>query len=154
MSARSGTPFVRPHSDFWLGLALVILGGIAAWMASGFDAMSRNYPIALSSAVIVLGALLVAKSRRPKAEIANFAIAGPVALIASLTLIAWIVALTYGLGYILPTFVMQAVFMTVCGVRGFGKVALIAAIITGVSYLAFIVGLGVRLPTTIAPWLM
>lgn len=154
MSDRSGNPSFRPHSDVWLGLSLIGIGGYAAWLASGFDALSRTYPVVLSVSLIALGALLIAQGARRRLETVSFMVSGHAALVATLTLVAWIVALTAGLGYLLPTFAMQLVFMLLCGVRGLRKSTLIAAAITGISYLAFIVGLGVRLPTTITPWLL
>ena len=153
MSERSGNPFVRPHSDVWVGVSFIVIGGAAAWLASGFDAMSRNYPIALSVALIALGAVLIAKASRQALETVPFRVSGQVALVTTLTLGGWIVALTGGLGYLLPTFAMQIVFALLCGVKGYRKVALIAAVITGVSYLAFIIGLGVRLPAPLTSWL-
>lgn len=154
MSDSSGNPSVRPHSDVWVGLSLVAIGGYAAWLASGFDALSRTYPIALSVALVALGALLVAKGARQRLETVPFRISGHAALVATLTLAVWIVALSAGLGYLLPTFAMQLVFLLLCGVSGYRKITLIAATITIVSYLAFIVGLGVRLPATITPWIL
>ncbi|WP_323035511.1 tripartite tricarboxylate transporter TctB family protein [Pararhodobacter sp.] len=154
MSEGSGNPTFRPHSDVWVGVSLMAIGGYGAWLASGFDALSRTYPIALSVSLIVLGALLVAKGARQRLETVPFKISGQAALFATLTLAAWIIALTSGLGYLLPTFVMQLVFLLLCGVSGYRKIILIAATITAVSYLAFIVGLGVRLPATLMPWIL
>ena len=49
---------------------------------------------------------------------------------------------------------MQFAFLLRCGAGGPGRAAAIAALITGVSYSVFILGLGVRIPDVIVPWLL
>lgn len=142
------------HSDTWTGLALMATGGIAAWLARGFDQMSRSYPMALAWVLVALGALLVINVLRRQTASASFRTPAQVALLALLILGLWTLALSSGLGYLLPTFVMQLCFILLCGSLGLIQAAMIAAAITGISYLAFIVGLGVRLPATLLPWLM
>ncbi|MFU1478252.1 tripartite tricarboxylate transporter TctB family protein [Roseovarius sp. C7] len=142
------------HSDAWTGLALMVTGGIAAWLARGFDQMSRSYPLVLGWVLVGLGALLLLNALRHKTPSVSFRIPGQVALLAALILGLWTMALSGGLGYLLPTFVMQLCFILLCGSCGLAQAAIIAATITGVSYLAFIVGLGVRLPATLLPWLV
>ncbi|QYX57595.1 tripartite tricarboxylate transporter TctB family protein [Roseovarius sp. SCSIO 43702] len=151
------SPDTRPllaHSDTYVGLALVLTGGIAAWLASGFDAYSRTYPLVLGCLLAILGAVLILRVVIGTTTHVSFATPAQVTGAASATILLWIAALTQGLGYLLPTFLMQCAFLWLCGVRAPVKLVLIAALVAGISYLAFIEGLGVRLPRTLAPWLL
>ncbi|MDP2779713.1 tripartite tricarboxylate transporter TctB family protein [Devosia sp.] len=154
MTERYGNLFVRAHSDLWVGLTFIALGCVGAWFASGFDTLSRSYPTVLSVSLVALGGTLIVKASHQEPDSVPFRVSAHAAFVATLTLVAWIAALTAGLGYLLPTFAMQVVFLLICGVRDYRKLGLIAAAITIVSYLAFIVGLGIRLPAAISPWIM
>lgn len=142
------------HSDTWLGALIATFGGVAAYMASGFDAMSRTYPLSLGVLLMGLGLSLVVKGLRPSGGHVSFAATVQVGVPAALLLILWIYALSFGLGYLVPTFTMQLAFLALCGVRSPMRLALIAGLITGVSYAVFAVVLSVRLPETLAPWLI
>ena len=139
-------------SDTWVGIALIGLGGVAAWMASDFDAYSRSYPLILSLLMFAFGALLVIKVAVGRAQHVSFAVPSRAALIATIVILLWIFSLSAGLGYLLPTFLMQLAFLVSCGQHS-SKAVIFAAMISGVCYLAFIVGLGVRLPASLSPWL-
>ena len=141
------------HSDTWVGLALAAVGAIAAWMAAGFDAASRGYPMVLGLLMAAFGTLLIGKVMVGKARHVCFSLPAKGALVVGVIVMLWIGALTVGLGYLLPTFAMQFAFLLNCGVRGPGKAAAIAALIAGASYPVFILGLGVRIPESLAPWL-
>ena len=154
MSDGSSKTTVLRHSDTWAGLALVLVGGLAGSMAREFDAISRPYPMALSLLLVGLGVLLIGKVLIGKAQHVSFAVPAQAALAATVIIALWIGAVSVGFGYLLPTFVMQFAFLLICGVRGPGKAAMIAAAVAGVSYLAFILGLGVRMPASLFPWLV
>lgn len=140
-------------SDVWIGLVLLAIGGGAAWMASGFDDASRPYPLALSVLMMILGAALSLKALLGRGEDQSFAHQLRVILPAATVLALWILALTNGFGYLLPTFAMEFAFMWMCGVRGLGRAATYAAVVTGGSYGIFVALLDVRLPASHLPWL-
>ena len=142
------------HSDTWIGLALVLVGVMAALKASGFDAPSRGYPMVLGAVLAAFGVVMIGKVMIGKARHVCFSLPAQAALTVAVIVMLWIGALTIGLGYVLPTFAMQFAFLLRCGGRGPGRAAAIAALITGVSYLVFILGLGVRIPEVIVPWLL
>jgi hypothetical protein len=145
---------VLSHSDTWLGIVIAASGGVAAYMASGFDAISRTYPLSLGVLLVALGLSLIVKGLRPSAGHVSFTAAVQVGVPAAVILVLWIYALSSGLGYLAPTFVMQAAFLALCGVRSPLRMAIIAALVTGVSYAVFAGALSVRLPETLAPWLI
>lgn len=140
--------------DAWVGMVLAVAGGAAGWMASGFDAMSRTYPMVLSLLLAGCGLILVFNVFRHKSENVSLVIPVQVTTLSAVIIGLWIVALSNGFGYLLPTFCMQFVFLRLCNIRSPRKIALFAALISGVSYLAFIVGLGVPLPETLASWIL
>ena len=150
----SDTKVVVRHSDTWVGLALVIVGAIASWRATGFDVASRNLPMMLGFLMVVFGVLLVRQVVTGKARHLDLSIPIRVTVVTAVTAMVWIGAITIGLGYLLPTFAMQFAFLLSCGVRDLGKAATIAALIASVSYLGFIAGLGLRIPASVAPWLI
>lgn len=143
----------RTSSDIWIGLVLLALGGGAAWMASGFDDASRPYPLALSVLMMILGLVLAGKALLGRGEDQSFSGQGRVAFPAVMVLALWILGLSYGLGYIVPTFAMELAFMWLCGVRGLGRAAAYAMLVTLGSYAVFIALLDVRLPAARLPWL-
>lgn len=145
---------VTRHSDTWVGLAVVIVGAIASWKATGFDVASRNFPMILGFLMVVFGVLLMRQVVTGKAKHVCFSIPIRVTMVTAITAMIWIGAITLGLGYLLPTFAMQLAFLLSCGVRSQGKAATIAALIACVSYLGFIAGLDLRLPESLAPWLI
>jgi hypothetical protein len=142
------------HSDTWLGVVIATFGGVAAYMASGFDAISRTYPLSLGILLMALGLSLIARGLRPSGRHVSFMATVQVGIPATLVLVLWIYALSFGLGYLLPTFTMQVTFLAFCGVRSPLRLALIAGLITGVSYAVFAIVLSVRLPETLASWLI
>lgn len=141
------------HSDTWIGVALAVLGAAASVMAAGFDANARTYPLALSLVLSGLGVALILRVALSDPKTVSFALPTRVTALSVCVLAPWIVSVSFGLGFVLPTFLMQLAFLQLCGLRPIGKAAAYAAIITAISYLAFIQGLGVRLPRPIAPWL-
>ncbi|RYH04479.1 tripartite tricarboxylate transporter TctB family protein [Salipiger sp. IMCC34102] len=146
---------ILAHSDTWIGIALVIFAGAAATRAAAFDPISRSYPLVLAVLLGVFGAGLiirVAASSAPKHV--PFALPAKVAALATVCIVLWIYALASGLGFVVPTMLLQLAFLTLCGVRPLARSALYAALITAGGYLAFVEGLGVRLPQTIAPWVL
>lgn len=142
------------QKDAWVGMVLTIAGGTAAWMANGFDAMSRTYPMVLSLLLAGCGLILVFNVLRNRSERVSSIIPVKVTILSAVIMSLWIVALSNGLGYLLPTFWMQFFFLRLCSKsHSARKTALFAALISGVSYLVFIVGLGVSLPETLLSWI-
>jgi len=106
--------------DVWLGGALALAGGAAAWDASGFDASSRVYPFTLSAAIALAGVwiglrpLLMRRRGLPVGSTGR--VAGGIALVAAV-LVAWIVCLDLGVGYLLPTVLASFALLWIAGVR-------------------------------------
>jgi len=145
---------IYAHSDTWTGLVLLALGLTAAWLAYDFDDASRPYPLALSIIMVILGLIIIARVFLVKTKHASFTLPSKVVASAGTIIFLWILAITHGLGYIIPTFLMQLAFLLVCGFRSINKAAIVAALISGVSYMIFIVALGVRLPEPLLSWLL
>ncbi len=150
----SGSRSLMSTSDVWIGLTFAVLGAIAAGIASGFDDASRAYPLGLSLLMSALGVLILINAVRGLGAQVSFVQPAQVAIPATIITVLWISGLTIGFGYLLPTFFMEVAFLTICGVRGFGRVTVYAALISGVSYLIFFIALDVRFPASLAPWLL
>ncbi len=142
------------HSDTWVGLGTFAFGAAATAMASGFDPMSRSYPLLLSILLMVFGAGLILRVVLSSPENVSLALPGKVAALATLVILLWIAALSLGLGFVLPTLLMQIAFLAICGIRPFGRVVIYAALVTLVGYAAFVWVLGVRLPEALSPYLI
>lgn len=145
---------ISTHSDTWTGLVLLALGLTAAWLANDFDDASRPYPLALSIIMAILGIIIIARVFLDKGKHTSFALPSKVAASAGTIIILWILAITNGFGYLIPTFLMELAFLLVCGFRRLDRAAIVAALISGVSYMVFIIGLGVRLPEPLLSWLL
>lgn len=104
--------------------------------------------------MVVFGVLLMRQVVIGKAKHVCFSIPIRVTMVTAIIAMIWIGVITIGLGYLLPTFAMQLAFLLSCGVLSLGKAATIAALIACVSYLGFIAGLGLRIPESVAPWLI
>jgi hypothetical protein len=132
--------------DFWIGLILVCVGGFAFYKATGFDASSRVFPMVVSGLLTLCGLALLLRRLRaglakplPARELGATAIC--VVLVGG-----WVAALDAGAGFALSTFVLQAGLLWLSGQRDPVRLVLVAALVTVVTYLLFVMVLDVRLP--------
>ncbi len=154
MSSQTDPRGLFTHSDFWIGLVLTVFGGVAAFMAWSFDPMSRSYPLGLSLMLSVVGVLLILKTAIRQTPSVHFGLATKVSALCAVVLVLWIAALGFGLGFVLPTLLMQFAFLWICGLRPVGKAVAFSVLITAVGYFVFVFILNVRLPESIAPWIL
>lgn len=154
MNSKAGTTALLRHSDVWVGLGLFCVGAAAATIASGFDAMSRSYPLLLSVLLMGFGAALILRVGLSTPKSVSFALPGKVSALSTLVIVLWIGALALGLGFVLSTLIMQVAFLWICGIRPLLRAGLYAALITAAGYVAFVLGVGVRLPETLSPLLI
>ncbi|NLV00283.1 hypothetical protein B6N13_19620 [Marinomonas sp. UCMA 3892] len=145
---------ITSHSDTWTGLVLLTIGLTAAWLANDFDTISRPYPLALGIIMAVLGLIIITRVFLNKGNHTSFALHSKVAVSAGTIIALWILAMTNGLGYIIPTFFMEVAFLLICGFQKLYRAIIVASLISGISYMIFIVGLGVRLPEPFLSWLL
>lgn len=142
------------HSNIWVGLVLFVFGLAAAWLANDFDDQSRSYPFALSLIMAIFGFVIFVRVFFDKEISVSFALPLKVTASAGSIIILWILAITHGFGYLIPTFLMELAFLFVCGFNRSIKAFLVAALISGISYLIFIASLEVRLPEPLLFWLL
>ncbi len=142
------------NNDVWVGVVLFLLGASAAWQANGFDAASRTYPLVLGSLMAIAGLVLTLRAFRLKEAGSDYSLAMKVVLPAAVLLVLWVLGIAAGLGFVLPTFVMEFGFMQLCGVSSLVKRMSYAALVTAVSYILFVFALGVRIPASLQPWLL
>jgi len=145
---------VATHSNTWIGLILFVFGLAAAWLANDFDDQSRSYPFALSIIMASFGFIIFIRVFFKKEKSISFVLPSKVTASAGAIIILWILAITHGFGYLIPTFLMELAFLFVCGFNRSIKAILVAAFISGISYLIFIVSLEVRLPEPLLFWLL
>ena len=138
------------HSDLWAGLAVLAVGVAAALMAFGFDARSRSYPLTLGIVMASLGLVLCARVAMGTGAHRTLAEPLKVALIGGAIIGGWIVMVSIGLGFLLPTLLLQVAFMLVCGLRAPVIIAGTALGVTAAAYILFILLLDVRLPVPIS----
>jgi hypothetical protein len=141
---------VRNPTDFWAGMLFVVVGGTAAWMASGYrmgtaQAMGPGYlPTILAWGVIVCGVVVATRS---------VAVDGP-----KVSAIGWRPAvLVFGavaaFGLLIDRFglvaaILAAVFIGAAAYRGTRilEVALLALGLTVFSVVLFVLLLGQAIP--------
>ena len=145
---------LKLQNDVWVGAVLCGIGLWAAWETRGFDARSSTYPLILALLLAASGAgvalLGFLRASEPKA----MADALRAALPAGGVIGAWAAALGLGLGFLLPTLLMQIALLWLSGVRGSLRILGYAVLITGVAYGVFGIGLNVPLPESRIPGLV
>ncbi|WP_421935171.1 tripartite tricarboxylate transporter TctB family protein [Pelagibius sp.] len=145
---------MRPHSDLWIGAVLAGIGLWAFWEASGFDARSSTYPMIVAGLLAASGAGIAGMSLVRGAP--PVALAAPLraALPAGGIIAAWAAALGFGLGFLLPTLLMQIGLLWLSGMRGVLRILGTALLITVAAYALFVAGLEVPLPRSRVPGLI
>ncbi|MBT5218577.1 MAG: hypothetical protein HOM16_03710, partial [Woeseia sp.] len=72
-------------------------------------------------------------------------------LLAAAIVTAWAAAFSGGMGFVLPTFVMQASLLWITGVRRPAHIAFIAVLVTALAYMLFVKLLDIPMPTSLLP---
>lgn len=141
-------------SDLLIGAVLTGIGVWALWEATGFDDRSRTYPMIVAGLLAVSSASMACLSFVRNQQ--QLALAGPLlaALPAGGVIAAWAAALSFGLGFLLPTLLMQIALLWLGGIRGAIRILAYAVLITAAAYGLFVVGLDVPLPRSRVPGLM
>ena len=145
---------MKLHNDVWIGAVVCGVGLWAAWQAGDFDENSRTYPIILAGLLAALGICVSVMGFLKTAPPIAMAAAMGVALPGGVVIAAWAAALGVGLGFLLPTLVMQVALLWLGGVRGGLRILSYAVLITAVAYGLFGVALDVPLPDSRVPWLV
>lgn len=138
--------------DALTGASIALVGLVALALALDFDADSRLFPAAAAGLLAVVGLLaaVLAIVRPREAPVARDAHLGYAAF-AVVAIALWALAFGRGAGFLIPTFVLQVVLLKLAGVRRPLYLIGVAAIVTGLAALAFIVLLDVPLPPTRLP---
>ena len=138
--------------DAIAGSLLSIIGLAAAWRAGGFDAESRPFPFVVAVLICLagIGMLATAETAGKTRRIRHGESRGPVAL-AVLAAGAWILAMSYGTGFLLPTFALQLALLWITGIRGRIALPATAAAIAALAYVLFVVVLEIPMPPSRLP---
>jgi len=137
---------VLAQVDLWIGLLLVGTGSFALYQAIGFDSVSRNFPLIVAGLLTLSGLWLLLRCLSGGVlNTLKWRELAPIACAIGL-LALWIVALRYGLGFVIPTFLMQLGLFWLAGERRIPRAVLVAALVSLGAYLVFALVLDVRLP--------
>ena len=133
------------------GPVLLVLGSLAAWLATDFDAESRPFPLALGGLVAVSGVGILVQAfvsvRRD-----TFRPDGQAQVLVAVVLMGlWALAFGSGLGFVMPTFGLQLGLLWLSGVRAPLRVTGLAAVITLLAWLLFVFLLDIPLPPSLLP---
>lgn len=133
------------------GLLLGSVGFAAAWLAQGFDDQSRGFPLVVATLLAISGIAITAQAmignvELPKPRGGSLSVAAAVIAIG-----AWAAAFGGGLGFLLPTFLLQGLLLWLAGLRRIVLVLGLAAVITALAQLMFINLLDVPLPASSLP---
>lgn len=139
------------RSGLLTGAALLLVGCIAAWLALGFDTESRAFPLGLSILLALSGAGIVTQSQLGLPGAAPRTAGQASVASAVILLAAWGLAFASGLGFVLPTFLLQAGLLWTGGVRSARRLLPLAMAITIAAWLLFVFVLDVPLPSSLLP---
>lgn len=147
--AEKKRPIAR--GDLLTGGVIALAGLLALLLALDFDVASRAFPAVISALLALAGfavvGMAVAKPREMATDLHGIGSAG----LACLAIAVWATAFAGGAGFIVPTFLLQIALLLLTGVRRRGYLLAVAAFVTGLAYLGFIVLLDVPLPPSRLP---
>lgn len=128
-----------------------MLGLIASFQAFGFDSASRSFPLLVSSLLSAAGlAIALGAVFRPVyTEDLGQKVGG--AIFAAAVIAAWALALAGGAGFVLSTFAMQMLLLRITGIRRPIHLFGIAALVTALAFLLFVVLLDIPMPPSRLP---
>ena len=132
------------------GPLLLVIGIAAAWMASGFDAESRAFPFALGTLLGLAGGGILLQALLASRRAMRFDGQAQVAA-AVLFLALWALAFNAGLGFVVPTFLLQAGLLWIGGIRRPPRLLALAVSITLVAWGLFVGLLDIPLPPSLLP---
>ncbi|MEM9209132.1 MAG: tripartite tricarboxylate transporter TctB family protein [Pseudomonadota bacterium] len=150
MSA-SGSRRHLSRVDIVAGAALAIVGSAALVAALGFDAESRLFPALASGCLALAGLATLGLGVSRPGESGTVVGRLGVAALAVFSIGVWAGLFGAGLGFVLPTFLLQIALLSLAGVRRLPFLLAVAAAVTGLAYVAFVVVLDVPLPASILP---
>lgn len=142
----------RPRGDVLAGATLAAVGLIALVVSLDFDAESRVFPAVTAGLLALVGlAMAVLAVVRPGGRVAEARRHLGYAALAVVAIGLWALAFGSGTGFVLPTFALQLALLRLTGVRRPAYLLGVAALVTGLAWLAFIVLLDVPMPPPLVP---
>jgi hypothetical protein len=133
------------------GALLTVVGGLASFRALSFDGESRFFPLAVALALAVTGTAILVHALLTQRAVASSAEKYTAVLLAAAIVTAWATAFSGGMGFVLPTFVMQASLLWITGVRRPVHIAFIAVLVTALAYMLFVKLLDIPMPASLLP---
>lgn len=140
--------FLR-QPDSYLGLICLFGGIYLAVLAAGFTERARHFPFWLSALIAGCGAWLLVQNLVRAPAGAKALDIRPVLLGAlpfAVVMTAWVMALTTGLGYVIPGFFCAMALLYIAGERSPFRIAAVAAILIVACFVMFAVVFNVNLP--------
>ncbi|WP_180898172.1 tripartite tricarboxylate transporter TctB family protein [Martelella soudanensis] len=135
-------------TELWTGAVLTAFGAGAAWLATGFDATSRPFPLTVALLLSVCGlAIFLRALFSRKHQALPFHDFGIVAL-GALLIVGWALALKAGAGFLIATTVFLFGIFWLAGLRQTGRVIILSVLIALTNYAIFALLLNVRLPAS------
>lgn len=132
------------------GIAVCGVGLTAMTLAFDFDTASRVFPATLAGLLTLAGLALIAMSfwrNNRRSPNGGFRAATAVATVS----MAWAAAVSFGGGFLVPTFLMQFALLWLTGIRKLWLTATCAMLITAAAYVLFAILLNVPLPAARLP---
>ena len=133
------------------GALLTVVGGLASFRALSFDGESRFFPLAVALVLAVTGTAILVHELLTQRAVASSAEKYTAVLLAAAIVTAWAAAFSGGMGFVLPTFVMQASLLWITGVRRPAHIAFIAVLVTALAYMLFVKLLDIPMPASLLP---
>lgn len=133
------------------GALLFLAGGTGAFQALEFDSESRMFPLFVAVLLGLTGVAIVGHAILKPAKTGERGSKFGGVVLAALLIAAWAMAFAGGAGFVLPTFALQASLLWLTGLRRPVYIAIVAALVTALAYLLFVVLLDIPLPPTRLP---
>lgn len=140
-------------TELWTGAVLTVFGAGAAWLATGFDATSRSFPLTVALVLTVCGLVIVLRALLSgKHQALPFHDFGIVAL-GALLIVGWALALKAGAGFLIATTAFLFGIFWLAGLRQTVRAITLSVLVTLAAYGIFALLLNVHLPASFLSFL-
>ena len=139
------------RSELFTGSVIAAVGFLAVYQALGFDAASRMFPAVASGLLALVGAAISVLAIVRPDDTVKVVRGCRVVVLACVVIAFWAIALNGGAGFVIPTFTMQVFLLRLTGLHRWSMLIGVAALVTTLAYLLFVVLLEVPLPPSRLP---
>lgn len=137
---------MEKRQDIMLGLIFAAVGIAAAWMATGYNGASGNYPMVLGLILALLGGAVAVKAVRSGRNEARALVQAPVQMATAAVIATIYVAMVVPLGFYTASFLLMLALPVALGFRQLPYALIVAVVFMALIFVVFSVLLEKPLP--------